>query len=66
MDMYTLQYSYILSIILQATLPAEITPRRGHSAVLFGVGQYKVVVLFGGMNNDYVYISETTLLLLCK
>lgn len=62
MDMYTLQYSYTLemSIIVQVTMPAKITPRQGHSAVVFGVGQYKVVVLFGGLNSGYDYISETT------
>ena len=73
MDMYTflrLQYSYTLemfSIILQVTLPAEITPREGHSAVVLGLGeQFRVIVLFGGTKDPGNYISETTLLLLCK
>ena len=54
-------------IILQVNLPTKITPRFGHSAIVFGVGEYfKVVVLFGGESNYYDCISETTLLLLCK
>lgn len=65
-------YSYTLAalfVILQISLPAEITPRQGHSAVIFGSGpDFKLIVLFGG--NETVYlsgvISQTTLLLLCK
>ena len=51
-------------LFLQVTLPVAITPRRGHSAVVFGSGaSFRVVVLFGGQNlSDY--LSETTLLLL--
>ena len=72
MDMYTflrLQYicnirNVLISIILQVTLPAKITPRYGHSAIVFGLGDLRVVVLFGG---DFInVISETTLLLMCK
>ena len=60
----TVTHYKCFSIILQVTLPAEITLRWGHSAVVFGVGDLRVVVLFGGYYINV--ISETTLLLMCK
>ena len=54
-------------IFLQVSLPTNITGRCGHSAVVFGTGpDFRVVVLFGGINETYDEISETTLLLLCE
>lgn len=61
-------YTYIN--FLQVALPVQITPRYGHSAVVFGSGpSFRVVVLFGGKRSVVGdIISETTLLLLgeCK
>ena len=52
-------------LFLQVTLPVAITPRYGHSAVVFGSGaNFRFVVLCGGVNSSYAEISETTLLLL--
>jgi len=52
-------------LLLQVTLPVAITPRRRHSAVVFGYGPtFKVVVLFGGDDSSYNLKTETTLLLL--
>ena len=54
-------------IFLQVSLPTNITGRYGHSAVVFGTGpDFRVVVLFGGMNKRHDPISETALLLLCE
>ena len=40
---------YDIVLFLQVTLPVAITPRWGHSAVVFGSGaSFRVVVLFGG------------------
>jgi len=52
---------------LQITLPAAITPRYGHSALVFDCGpSFRVVVLFGGANTTIRAMSETTLLFLVK
>ena len=52
-------------LFLQVTLPVAITPRWGHSAVVFGSGaSFRIVVLFGGLNSSHIKISETILLLL--
>jgi len=54
-------------LFLQVTLPVAITPRYGHSAVVFDSGaSSRVVVLFGGNKTGFSsgIISETTLLLL--
>jgi len=51
-------------LLVQVTLPVAITPRKWHSAVVFGDGPtFRVVVLFGGNNSSHD-LSETTLLLL--
>ena len=51
-------------LLLQVTLPVAITPRGGHSAVVFGSGaSFRIVVLFGGQNM-LGYLSETALLML--
>ena len=51
------------SLLLQVTLPVQIQPRLGHSAVVFGYKPgFRVVVLFGG--NRGCNLSQTTLLLL--
>ena len=73
-SMHVHNTNYILNCInyhffftLQLSLPTVITERWGHTAVLFGTGvDFRVAVLFGGMNKSYNDISETTLLLLCK
>ena len=63
---YTLMYiSSSIKLFLQVTLPVAITPRYGHSAVVFGSGaSFRVVVLFGGYYYPPGYLSKTTLLLL--
>ena len=65
-----MQVTYCTYIFLQVALPVQITPRYGHSAVVFGNGpSFRVVVLFGGKRSVVGdIISETTLLLLgeCK
>ena len=56
--------TFLPPLFLQVTLPVAITPRCGHSAVVFGTGpSFRVVVLFGGETSSG-YLSETTLLLL--
>ena len=46
----------------------DLTQRHKHSAVVFGTGALRVVVLFGGSKSIMAgnEISETTLLLLCE
>ena len=68
-----LQYSYtfnMLSIILQVALPAKLAPRMAHCAAVFGSGDFRVIVIFGGSKtpdqNPSDVISGTTMLLLCK
>ena len=53
-------------ILMQITLPVQITARYGHSAVVFGSGaSFRVVVLFGGRVSVVgIVTAETTLLLL--
>ena len=58
---------------VQVTLPKSMTPRRNHSAVVFGSGpSFRIVVFFGGYKLGGLnfifgiggFLSETTLLLL--
>ena len=58
---------------VQVVLPIAITPRRSHTAGVFGCGsRFRVVVMFGGYKvkgydtilNIGGFLSETTLLLL--
>lgn len=62
----------MLSLILQVDLPAKLAPRMAHSATVFGSGDFRVIVIFGGTKipppaqDSSDVISGTTLLLLCK